>query len=56
MNNIPRLFVHEEFVDDDDGESLGWVLSSGHHPRDVEVVLKTSSEPDKRLTTIHSLN
>jgi len=54
MNNIPRLFVHEELGDD--GESIGWVLSSGNHLRDVEVVLKTSSEPDERLTIIHSLN
>jgi hypothetical protein len=51
---MPRLFVHEEF--DDDNKSLGWVLSNGHHPRDVEVILKPSSEPDERLTTIHSLN
>lgn len=51
---MPRLFVHEEFGDD--GKSLGWVLSSGNHHRDVEVVLKTPDEVDERISMIHSLN
>lgn len=44
---IPKLFVHEEF--DDDNNSLGWVLSNGNHPRDIEVVPKDAEKAGPRV-------
>lgn len=39
--------MHEEF--NNDNESIGWILGSGYHPRDVEVFFKNDMLTNRNI-------